>query len=247
MNCLGFRRALTLLPASQDAEVLSHRRACADCDAFARRQSAFERTLAEAVKVEVPEGLASRALLVHRVSLEGAKRVRRRRVGLAAFTAGLGLAGGWLALRPQPLDRAVLAHIEKEPSHLADRRLLSPAQVNQALAPIGMTVSAEMGPVHYAGTCRIRRSLGAHLVLPGKKGPVTVLVMPGEPVDGCRPVRDGRFVGIILSAGGGSLAIVGEPGEALDWIESRLRRAVRFASRDRPKVSLSLGRGRRDV
>lgn len=245
MNCLGFRRALSVRPASQDSEILSHRLACADCDSFARRQAVFERTLAEAIKVEVPEGLASRILLAHGVRLRGGGRVRRR-LAFAASVA-LGLAAAWVATRPGPLDRAVIAHIDEEWSHLTDRGQVALAQVNRVLAPLGMMVDVDIGPVHYAGSCRIRRGLGAHLVLQGEKGPVTVLLLPDEQVKGRLPVRDGRFRGIIVPAGRGSMAIVGQPDEPLEEIERRLRLAVRFAARDGAKVALGRNSGRGDA
>lgn len=239
MNCMGFRRALSVRPASQDPEVLAHRRDCADCDAFARRQADFERTLGEAARIPVPEGLASRVLVAHGVGLEGSRRVRRRRLRATfAASVALGLVASWLGLRPEPLERAVLGHIDAERSHLEDRGDLSPEQVNQVLAPLAIAVEAGLGQVHYAGTCRIKRHLGAHLVLPGEKGPVTVLFMPDEPVAGRLPVRDARLQGIIVPAGRGSMAIVGEPGESLEGVERRLRLAVRFASREGAKVAL---------
>lgn len=235
MNCIGFRRALSVRPRSEDPEVLAHRRACADCEAFAWRQAAFERTLESAVRIPVPEGLASRILVAHGVGLEGSRRARHLRLRLTfAASAAMGLAVSWLVLRPAPLDRAVIAHIDQERSHLADRRDLSPDEVNQVLAPLGISVEAGVGRVHYAGTCRIRRHVGAHLVLKGEKGPVTVLLMPGEPVGRRLTVHDAEFRGIIVPAGEASIAIVGQPGEALDDVERRLRLAVRFASREGP-------------
>lgn len=246
MNCMGFRRAVSVRPASQDPEVLAHRRDCADCDAFARRQADFERTLGEAARIPVPEGLASRVLVAHGVGLEGRNRVRRRRLRVTfAASVALGLIASWLGLRPEPLERAVLGHLDAERSHLEDRRDLSAEQVSQVLAPLAIAVEADLGQVHYAGTCWIRRHLGAHLVLPGERGPVTVLFMPGEHVAGRLPVRDARFRGIIVPAGRGSMAIVGEPGEPLEGIERRLRLVVRFATREGPKVALGAGRGAR--
>lgn len=246
MNCIGFRRALSIRPGTEDPEVLVHRRACADCEAFARRQAAFERTLGDAVRIPVPEALASRVLVAHGVGLEGVRRVRRRRLRLAfVASVAFGLLVSWLGLPPEPLDRAVVTHIDRERSHLADRRDLSPEQVNHVLAPLGISVEAGVGPVHYAGTCPIRKHLGAHLVLEGEKGPVTVLLMPGEPVTRRLTVHDGEFHGIIVPTGDGSVAIVGQPGERLDGIERRLRLAVRFASREGPNGRL--GRGGRDA
>lgn len=248
MNCIGFRRALSVRPRSEDPEVLAHRRACADCEAFAWRQAAFERGLEDAVRIPVPEGLASRILVAHGVGLEASRRARRRRLRLSlAASAAMGSAASWLVLRQAPLDRAVIAHIERERSHLAERRDLSPEQVNQVLAPLGISVAVGVGRVHYAGTCRIRKDVGAHLVLQGENGPVTVLLMPGEPAGRRLTVHDAEFRGIIVPAGQGSIAIVGQPGEALAGIERRLRLAVRFAFREGPDEPRGRIRRERDA
>ncbi len=239
MNCIAFRRALSLSPASPDDELRAHRRECPGCEAFARRLLQFESTLAEAVRIDVPEGLASRVLLAHSLRLEGDTRVRRRRLLLAfAAIAALGLAASWLALAPSRLDRDVLAHIEAEPSHLHARGELSRAEVNQTLAPLGVGVEGDLGTISYAGTCWIRGRLGAHLVLQGDRGPVTVLFLPDEPLGDRFPVRHELLQGIIVPAGRGSLAIVGRPGEALEVIEQRVKRALHVASREGPKIAL---------
>ena len=239
MNCIAFRRALSISPTSWDAELRAHRQECSSCEAFAQRQAAFESALGDAVRVDVPEGLASRVLLAHSLRREHSRRVRRRLLLLASASVALGVVASWLAIGPGRLDEDVLAHIESEPAHLAERRELSLAQVNEALAPLGVGVAAELGSIRYAGTCWIRLHLGAHLVLEGEKGPVTVLFLPGEPMAGRLSVRHDRLQGVIVPMGRGSVAIVGEPGEALWTIEQRLRRGFRIASRDAPKVSLA--------
>jgi hypothetical protein len=217
--------------------MLSHQRECAGCETFVQKLEAFERTLAEAIRIDVPEELASQVLLAHSLRLKADRRVRRRRLRVSV-AAGLvlGVVGSWLALRPEPLDREVLSHIEKEASHLAERRELSPEQVNEVLATLDITVAGDLGTVHYAGTCWIHMRLGAHLVLSGEKGPVTVLLLPDQRVAGRIPIRDRSLRGIIVPVEWGSIAIVGEPGEALDVIERRLRHAVRIATRGRNAI-----------
>jgi len=256
MNCVVFRRALDSEPGYQSPEMLSHRRECPGCDTFARRQEAFERKLGEAVRIDVPEDLWSHVLLAHSLRLKGERRVGRRRL-LVSLAAGLvlGLAVSWLALRPGPLEREVVSHVEKEAFLLQERGELSPAQINEALAPLDITVAGDLGAVHYAGTCWVRTGFGAHLVLSGEKGPITVLILPGEQVAGRIPIRglsilEPRFQGIIAPTEGGSIAIVGAPGEAFDVIEERVRRSLRSGSREGRGVAdrSSCGRrGARDV
>jgi len=256
MNCVAFRRALDSEPGYQSSEMLSHRRECASCESFARRQETLERKLGEAVRIDVPEELASRVLLAHSLRLKGERRVGRRRllVSLAASLV-LGLAGSWLLLRPGPLEREVVSHIENEAALLQERGELSLAQINEALAPLKITMAGDMGEVHYAGTCWVRSGFGAHLVLSGEKGPITVLILPGERVGGRIRIRglsilEPRFRGIITPTDDGSIAIVGSPGEAFDVIEQRVRQSLRTGSREARGIADHRGssrRGERDV
>jgi len=93
MNCLEFRRVLTADPAGQGPDVPRHRRECSACAAFAERMTQFEHTLGEAVKITVPDDLASRILLRQSMGVDRAERTRRARwLALAASPAG---RGGW--------------------------------------------------------------------------------------------------------------------------------------------------------
>jgi hypothetical protein len=87
---------------------------------------------------------------------------------------------------------------------------------------IGVTLRGDLGEVHYAGLCKMRRGLGAHLVLAGDHGPVTLLVMPEEAAGSSRSVSRGPWRGVILPVGAGSVAIVGPPNEPLEAIGERV-------------------------
>ena len=229
MNCLEFRRLLTVDPAGQGPDMLRHRRECSACAAFAERMSQFEHTLGEAVKITVPDDLASGILLRQSMGVDRAERTRRARwLALAAsllLTVGL-VSGLWVVNYPYSLDAVVLAHVNGELHHLEDRNNVRLAQLNDMLRPFNTQLRRDIGPIHYAGSCRMRKYAGAHMVLEGDKGPVTVLLMPGEYVGDRTPVQDRRFSGIIVPVDNGSMAIVGERGEALGGIERRMRSAT---------------------
>ncbi len=92
-----------------------------------------------------------------------------------------------------------------------------------------MNVSESLGTVNYAGNCDIRnKQKGAHIVLQGKKGPVTVLIMPAEEVTARRRISDQRFHGVIIPAPRGSYAIVGEHDEALEPYVKQLGRIIKM-------------------
>ncbi len=227
MNCLEYRRQRSAEPASRAAPLLAHERDCPACSAFARRQSDLEAPLAQALQIEVPEGLASRILLARSLAQRDQRRAwYRHAYALAAsmllvlgMTARLWLAG-------PSLEQAVLAHVHDELQHLTEQRKVSAADVNLVMADFNRQVHAGLGTVHYAGRCAIRRHPGAHLVVAGERGPVTILYMQGEKVAGRVMFEDARFAGILVPAGDASFAIVGERGESLETVERRFRAAV---------------------
>lgn len=231
MNCIEFRRALMVDPDSRAPAVRAHAEECEVCAAFARRQAAFERSLADAARVDVPEGLASRVML--RQSLATGRERRAWWLGVSAVAASLVLTVG-LVLgvshynSPMPVDTLVLDHVNNELHHLHEGQDIKLAQLNNVLRDAGAESRSEIGAVTYAGKCRFRDGYGAHFVVEGSHGPVTVLLMPGEHVNGRLNVQDSRFHGVVLPAGKGSMAIIGELGESLDAFERRLTRSIRF-------------------
>jgi hypothetical protein len=222
MNCLDFRRRLLTDPAGISPETAAHRETCAACAAFADEQNRLERQLLTALRIDSPEGLPARILLRQNLAEAG---WRRRRFALAAsvvLAVGAAAVLGWIGLRPSALDDAVLAHVREEPDHLRASARLSPREVNAALGPIGVTLAGAPGEVRYAGVCDIRKKPGGHLVIAGRQGPVTVLLLPSEKTAAARHFRDGEWRGLILPASTGSMAVVGHPGEDLDDIARRL-------------------------
>ncbi len=78
-------------------------------------------------------------------------------------------------------------------------------------------------------SCKINGREVPHLVVQGEKGPVTILLMPHEMVD--MPIRlEGQSIeGVILPVGHGSIAIIGERGEAIDQFRSRVTENVKWS------------------
>lgn len=225
MNCFEFRRQLTIDPRSQDADLLQHKRECPACAGFAAQQVRFEERLAEALHVGVPTEL--RARLVLRQSLHQSRRIRTLAIATTVLLT-VALAGGWW-LRPlsPSLDQTVIAHIEEERDLLTLRDRVPEAKVAQLLQAIGMPLQGHVGEIRHAGICVIGKHQGGHLILAGTKGPVTVLLLPGESVARRKSFEGGGFQGILVPTGYGGMAIVGEPGEGLDTVAHRLQIALR--------------------
>lgn len=224
MNCFEFRRHLATDPRSQDTELLRHEQECAACAGFAAEQARFEDHLGEALRVEVPAGLHAR--LVLNQSLHQSRRIRTLAIA-ATVLLTVALAGGWW-LRPlnPPLDRTVIAHIEEERDLLALRDRVPDARVAQLSQAVGMPLQGSVGEVRHAGICIIGKHHGGHLVLAGTKGPVTVLLLPGESIARRKSFEGGGFEGILVPTGYGGMAIVGQPGEGLDGVAHRIQIAL---------------------
>jgi hypothetical protein len=97
------------------------------------------------------------------------------------------------------------------------------------MAANGGTLNTRIGLVSYAQSCIINGKTIPHLVVQGKNGPVTILLMPEEMVSMPVPVHGESIDGIILPLGDGSVAIVGERGFDLEDIKERVTNSVEWS------------------
>ena len=147
-------------------------------------------------------------------------------LGIAASIALVAVFAGRLFTGAESYDSLadeVIAHLEHEPLALtvtstpvAERRLLN--VVNRS----GVEIETDVGLVTYAKSCVINGKTVPHLVIQGKLGPITLLLMPDEKVDNAVPLTGESINGVILPVGDGSIAIIGEREENLNEIEKRV-------------------------
>lgn len=186
----------------------------------------FEALLEAAFKVGVPKP-------------RPVSQVRSRWPAVFAVAASLVLAAGaWLGLRTEtpgqqasPLAPEIIAHIGHEPASLAvTARTVPTARFEGVLERGRASLAAPVGQVSYAMICPFRGHMVAHFVVQGKKGPVTVMLLPDEDVAEATPIDEGGFQGTIVPIeSGGSVAIVGQPDEDLEEIRDLLVQAVRWS------------------
>ncbi len=229
MNCLEFRRRCLADPGNQDSDFLRHKRDCAACAKFAASMRQVDRTLIEAVRVDVPENLPSRIIL--RQSLQksrGLNKHRPRRYALAAsLLLTLGLAGGLYTIMPTAsFSRAVTAHLDGEWDTLVQRQDVSAERLMSVLDTVGAEFKGDIAQIRYASLCDFSEYGGAHLVLEGRKGPVVVLLLPEKRMAGPKVVSGNKSSGMIVPTNNGSMAIVGDKDEALHAVERQVRAAM---------------------
>ena len=233
MNCLEFRRRLLIDPHDHTAAFLRHKQECVPCALETERIETLDEQIDRAVKVDIPEGLASRIIL--KQSFEKHPKTRASlSLALAASVLFAVSVIGWLGYRwpisdsvdgYTALQTAVMEHIDDELAYLQVDYDVSPQAVRMFLKNIGADLRKDLSQrVRYAGNCSIRRNTGAHLVFTGTKGPITVLIMPKERLIEPIAVKSPYFDGVILPLARGSMAIIGEEGEPLQQTADVLRR-----------------------
>lgn len=228
MNCLEFRHACLTEPDGQDSEFRAHAETCHACQAFLEEQRQMEERLRRVLAVAPPPGLTARVML--KQSFAPRHWLPRLAVAATLLMAIAATSVTYLWNRPLSLEAEVLAHINAEPEALTAQGPAVPDKLAAVLRALGAQFDSVPGEVRYAGVCDIRRRPGAHFVLAGERGPITVLFLPEERVPQRMTVRDANLEGVVLPVDGGSLAIVGNRGEPLDAMERRLR--VQFRGKD---------------
>ena len=241
MNCLDCRRELLIDPRNESTELITHISHCKPCRHEREQLLALEDKLESSLDYSVPEGLEDRILEISRDEIKSGK-TRSAPFGghvwqmAAGVMLGIGLAV-YLGLNQYyPLNNAdaleltVLNHITDELNHLHETHDISQQKLGSVMTAINTRATDDIVKLNYAGKCQIRKNAGAHLIVNGERGPVTVLVMPGEHIGKNVNVESVRFDGTIYPTSYGSLAVVGEKGEHIPSIAEKLLESILPAS-----------------
>lgn len=227
MNCDQFKKQLMTDPYDQSDAFLEHRKSCDSCARQYRAAIQFEKSLSDAFQIPVESDQQDK--LAESV-IKNNQQTKKRKRQIIAIAASLLILASSLFIgnelwKRRTLQDFVLAHIDHEIEFLRNSRKLETLEYMPLLKQFNSEFLSQAGPITYAHKCWMRSSYGAHLILAGKKGPVTLLWMPGEFVSETMPLDYGQLVGKIYEATGGSFALVGEPGEMIESIAEAVRMA----------------------
>jgi hypothetical protein len=100
------------------------------------------------------------------------------------------------------------------------------SKVERVMERAGIRFRSDAGMVSYAQTCRFRGEKVPHLVVQTDAGPVTVMVLRNEKVTAPVKFAEQGYVGTILPAGPGSVAVIGPTGADLSQVAERVAAAV---------------------
>jgi hypothetical protein len=227
MNCLEFRQRTGAEPGNRDPELLWHRMECRACAEFVAIQQQLDAALEKALRVPVPQELSARILW----RATNDRAAWRRWAGMAATVLlGIGLGFGlWTTTDNKVLASEVIAHVQHEPQLLlAPQRRAEVRQVSNVMSRGGVQVTLPLQDVSHAGLCPFRGRLVPHLVFEVDGEPVSVLLLPHEPMGAAQEINEEGFIGMLVPVSGGSMAIVAGREELIVPVREELERKVKW-------------------
>lgn len=235
MNCEEYQQRITAEPSFDGGA--GHLSECTDCRAYRREMVELDDRICRALAVDVPPleipdlpeiDARNVSLLPQRRLSAPAWAAMAATVVLAAFI-GVRMIG--TGDEPVSLADQLLAHMDHEPyaqrvsdEPVPDARLAAVVPANVA------RLDHSAGLITYAQKCSINGRDVPHLIIQGRRGPVTVLLMPHEMVDGPQSITGESVNGVILPVGDGSIAIFGEREESLQEIERKILESVTWST-----------------
>lgn len=222
MDCLEFRRRVGAEPSVSDEGIEAHRRQCPACARHQDELRAMDSVIARALKVDAAR------ILRDAVARPAAVLSRRPRWLAVAASIVIGLSVGlalWISSPRISLAREVIGHVANEPSAVIGTSPVAPAALDGVLDPEGARLRPGLGDVTFAMRCLFEGHVVPHLVVRTAAGPVTVLLLRHRNVSEPTRVEEQGYVGVVLPAPRGSIAIVGQQ-EDLDGIAQKVFEAV---------------------
>ncbi len=240
MNCEDYKESLAADPTASVEGGAEHVAACASCAAFTTEMQAFNDRISKALAINVPDLQIPELPEIEEDNVVNLPVAGKKKfaaptwIAIAATVVLAAFVGVRMIntsdLNSLPLADQVLAHLDHEPGALQVTNVaVSDAQFAKVVNPTIGTMNRNVGLVTYARSCVINGKTIPHLVIQGEKGPITLLLMPEEMVDGAMTVNGKGVNGVILPVGNGSIAIIGERDEPLTELEQRIINSVEWS------------------
>lgn len=242
MNCEDYKLALADDPSASFDDAESHTAGCESCARLTAESQAFEARIAAALAIDVPALAMPELPAIEEDNVTslpvGSSRKPTFSLPTWVAIAATVVLAAFIGIRMVDLDpgsglslsEEVLSHVDHEPYALQVTNVaVSEERFSSVVNPSVGTMKRDIGLVTYAQSCIINGKKIPHLVIQGKLGPITLLLMPDEMIDEALPL-DGKGVnGVILPVGKGSIAIIGERNEPLDQVEQQIIDSVEWS------------------
>ena len=217
MNCKDYREAIAADPSESFDGGALHAADCRACAEVRDGMRALDEQIARALAIDVP-ALEMPELPPIGAGDENVVNLPFGKKGRVTTPAWLGLAASvalaaavgvrFLAYDASydSLADEVMAHMDHEPySRVVTDQAVSGRRLERVMQAKA-TLDDGIGLISYAKSCVIHGRKVPHLVIQGRNGPITLLLMPHEAI-----TLDGENVhGYIIPVGDGSIAIIGE-------------------------------------
>ncbi|MEN7343125.1 MAG: DUF3379 family protein [Pseudomonadota bacterium] len=236
MNYEEFEKTILADPSAESEALDAFEATSPEARELRRKVRLLDQQLASAMAVPVPPSVVH-ADPTGQSNVVGLKQSRRRAPAVWFATAAC-LALVALVFTRQPevapaTETVTLADTlvelivhdihEMEPGRPAVDR----SKLTAVLGPAGSEMDDGAPLVSFAKTCPVNGNQVAHLVMQGENGPVTVIVMPDERVDGPVSIMRDGLEGVILPVGdSGSIAIIGRDSASVEAIQDQALEAV---------------------
>ena len=231
MNCEEYRQTIAEDPNFDGGD--AHLSECTECRTYRDEMRVLDVKIGHALALEVPDlVLPDLPDLENVVSLPDRRRLSTPTWFAVAATIlltiffGVRFAGDDGVVYGSLADE-VLAHVTHEPMAL---RVTDVTVSDEHLDLVVPDELAQMdhsaGLITFAEICPINGNDIPHLVIQGKRGPVTILLLPDETVSEAVLLNNEYSHGVILPVGGGSVAIIGARDEYLDEIQKQILQSV---------------------
>ena len=222
MNCIDFRRLVLVDPRHLDEAARAHAAECVACRDVLERQRESDDRLFGALQVPPPDGLADRILVA-----QGLRPGRTRHAWAIAATlvlaVGVGLASR-VYFQQDPLGLEAIEHVAHEPQAFTTVAAVDSSYLASALAGQGLKAVVALGQVTYTRICPMAGRTAHHIVIRTAEGPITLFLMPDDPVRRERRMADdGGMTAMVMPAARGSLAIVASSAAQVLAVEKALR------------------------
>ncbi|XLP08374.1 DUF3379 family protein [Alteromonas marina] len=234
MDELEFRRRIYADPETTDSDVVEAAKEDESKRNFWNEQKQLDKQLKQALKVDVPEDLASK--LIWQQSTDEFNRYKRRSrwylamAASVAFTVGIALTM-WYH-QPLSIGGQALAHMQyAEMEHAHSLLPVDLNIVNAKLASFGGSFSEMLDGVEVANYCHLSTVRSLHLIVDTPQGKMSIFVVP-ERGDVSVPSRfgDSQYHGESIKMQRANVMIVGDKNADLSEMKKAISERMQFSA-----------------
>jgi hypothetical protein len=225
LNCVEFHRAVGADPNHLGQDAIAHRESCAACAQFAAETQRLDGLIKRALEIPAPQKGRAFTFPPARVAPQNRWYAMAASVLLAM---GLGLGVLWFGGGVQvALAKEVVSHLNHEPDAMTESEVrVSSTLLDSALQAKGLRLAAPIGDISYVANCWVRNAFVPHVVVQTARGPVTVIVLPHEPVAAVERFDEAPYHGEMMPMGSGSIVVIANDATLIDEVASKVRTAI---------------------